>query len=233
MNYLAHLYLSHDSEESIVGSIIADSVKGSLVNQYNPEVLMAIDTHRKVDAFTDTHDMVLKSRKLFGPKRRRFAGIIIDVTFDHFLAKNWSLYSELELDAFTANSYTILKRYRKLLPGDLKFAVPKMIEEDWLGSYRYLDAIGITLDRISKRMERRFNRENNLAGAIVEVKSNYEELETSFNLFFPELISYVKDLKFGDTPQRCSSHFFKAVQCDHDDRQSHPLSFPNPGVRNS
>jgi acyl carrier protein phosphodiesterase len=205
MNYLAHLYLSEDSEESMLGSVIADFVKGPLVDQYPAEILTAIDTHRKVDAFTDTHDMVLKSRKLFSSKRRRFAGIIIDVVFDHFLARNWSLYSELELDEFITKSYSMLKRYRKLLPGDSKFGVPKMIEEDWLGSYRYLDAIGITLDKISRRIERRFNRENNLSGAIEEVRSNYSKLETSFKVFFPALISYVENLeKNGDSPRRYS-----------------------------
>jgi acyl carrier protein phosphodiesterase len=194
MNYLAHLYLSEDSEESILGSIIADFVKGPLVDQYPTKILTAINTHRKVDAFTDAHEMVLQSRKLFSSKRRRFAGIIIDVVFDHFLAKNWSSYSKLELDTFINRSYSILKRYRRLLPGDLKFAVPKMIEEDWLGSYRYLDAIGIILDRISKRMERRFHRENNLHGAIEEVELIYCGLEGNFKVFFPELISYVENL---------------------------------------
>jgi acyl carrier protein phosphodiesterase len=208
MNYLAHLYLSEDSGESMLGSIIADFVKGPLIDQYPAEILTAIDTHRKVDSFTDTHGMVLQSRKLFSSKRRRFAGIILDVVFDHFLAKNWALYSELELSEFIAKSYAILKRSRKLLPGDLKFAVPKMIEEDWLGSYRYLEAIGITLDKISKRIERRFNRENDLSGAIEEVALNYSELESNFKVFFPELISYVESLsKNGDSPRSYSSHF--------------------------
>ncbi len=214
MNYLAHLYLSEDAEDSILGSIIADFVKGPLVDQYPRGILAAINTHRKVDAFTDAHDMVLKGRKLFSSERRRFAGIIIDVVFDHFLAKNWSSYSKLDLDTFIGNSYSILKRYRRLLPGDLKFAVPRMIEEDWLGSYRYLDAIGVTLDRISKRMERRFNRGNNLHGAIEEVKLNFGELQAHFENFFPELISYVESLrKNGDSPRRYSPHFFEAVFC--------------------
>lgn len=214
MNYLAHLYLSDDSEESIFGSIIADFVKGSLVDQYPIGILIAINTHRKVDAFTDAHQMVLNSRKLFSPNRRRFAGIIIDVVFDHFLAKDWSSYSKLELDTFISKSYSILKRYRRLLPGDLRFAVPRMIEEDWLGSYRYLDAIGVTLDRISKRIERRFNRRNNLHGSIEEVKLNYDELRRNFKSFFPELISYVESLrKNGESPRRYSPHFFEAVFC--------------------
>ncbi len=195
MNYLAHLYLSEDSEESIIGSVIADFVKGLLVDQYNPTILKAIEIHRKVDAFTDTHEIVLESRKLFTSKRRRFAGIIIDLSFDHFLVKNWSLYSNRELSEFINKSYAILKRYRKLLPGDLKFAVPKMIEEDWLGSYKNLEAIRITLDKISKRTEKKFGRENNLSGAIEEVKSNYNELEGNFKVFFPELTSYVESLR--------------------------------------
>lgn len=211
MNYLAHLYLSEDSDDSILGSIIADFVKGPLVDQYPREILTAINTHRKVDAFTDAHQIVLKSRTLFSPKRRRFAGIIIDVVFDHFLAKNWSSYSKLELDTFINQSYSILKRYKRLLPADLKFVVPRMIEEDWLGSYRYLDAIGVTLDRISKRIERRFNRQNNLRGAIEEVELSYDVLRGNFESFFPELISYVETLrKNGDSARSYSPHFISS-----------------------
>ena len=127
------------------------------------------------------------------------------------MAKNWSSYSELELDTFINKSYSILKRYRRLLPGDLKFAVPRMIEEDWLGSYRYLDAIGFTLDRISRRIERRFNRRNDLRGAIDEVKSNYDELRGNFESFFPELVSYVVSLrKHRESRRRYDSpHFLK------------------------
>lgn len=199
MNYLAHLYLSEDSAESLLGSIIADFVKGPLIDQFPVKILAAIHTHRKVDAFTDAHEIVFKSRRLFSSKRRRYSGIIIDVVFDHFLAKNWSSYSNLELDEFINTSYAILKKYRKLLPGDLKFAVPKMIEEDWLGSCWYLDAIGNTLDKISRRIEEKFGRKNNLGGAIDEVKRNYIALETNFKIFFPELVSYVGSLeKNGD-----------------------------------
>lgn len=215
MNYLAHLYLSGDSEAAVLGSIMADFVKGPLVDQYPAEILAAIETHRKVDAFTDAHKIVMRSRKLFSSKRRRFAGIIIDVVYDHFLAKNWVLYSDIDLNEFIAKSYSILKRYTNLLPGDLKFAAPKMIEQDWLGSYKNLEAIGVTLNRISKRIERRFNRENGLRSSIEEVNSNYSQLEDSFKVFFPELISYVENLKKnGDTSGRHRRNFIRQFHCD-------------------
>ncbi|MEQ9617882.1 MAG: ACP phosphodiesterase [Deltaproteobacteria bacterium] len=195
MNYLAHLYLAEDSDESILGNLLGDFVKGPLRDEYGPEIIKGIKTHRKVDLFTDSHENFLTSKRMIGAERRRFAGVIIDLTFDHFLAKNWSDYSSSELTGFIGNTYELLMRHREILPEKLQYFLPRMIDEDWLGSYRELDGIGRTLDRISGRLRRRFNRENTLAGAVEEIESNYDRLEDSFHEFFPQVISFVENYR--------------------------------------
>lgn len=198
MNYLAHIYLAGDTEESLLGNIMGDFVKGPIDGGLHPEIERGIRTHRKVDAFTDSHEVYRASRRLISPERRRFSGIIMDLAFDHLLARNWAMYSDKDLGALIRETYDVLIRRRDLLPEKFRLSLPRMIEEDWLGSYQTLEGAGIAIDRISGRLRRRFGRENTLKGAIGEVERNYEELERNFNAFFPELISFVEDLRIGD-----------------------------------
>lgn len=198
MNYLAHIFLAGDSEESLLGNIMGDFVKGAIGNGFHPGIEEGIRTHRKVDVFTDSHEIFRASKKLMSPGRRRFSGVIIDLAFDHLLSKNWASYSDTDLDSFIRNTYTLLERRKAALPERFRLFLPRMIEEDWLGSYRTLEGTGIALDRISERLRRRFGRENKLSGAIEEIESNYRELDDNFNAFFPELISFVEDLRIAD-----------------------------------
>jgi acyl carrier protein phosphodiesterase len=191
MNYLAHLYLAEDSADSIIGNLLGDFVKGRLDDRYGEGIVKGIATHRKVDSFTDSHELILSSKRLISAERRRFSGIIVDLGFDHFLARNWSEYSSVDLGVFTKKIYDLLKDHENLLPDGLKSVVPRMAEEDWLGSYKEIEAVGKALDRIA----RRFKRENNLTGAIEELVKNYKKLEENFRAFFPQLTSYVESYR--------------------------------------
>jgi acyl carrier protein phosphodiesterase len=198
MNYLAHIFLAGDSEESVLGNLMGDFVKGPIGNGFHQEIEKGLRTHRKVDVFTDSHEIFRASKKLMSPERRRFAGVIIDLAFDHLLSKNWASYSDIDLGSFIRETYVLLDRRKAILPERFRLFLPRMIEEDWLGSYRTLEGTGIALDRISERLRRRFHRENKLRGAIEEIESNYKELDNNFNMFFPELISFVEDLKIAE-----------------------------------
>ncbi len=202
MNYLAHLYLAEDTDESRLGNLLGDFVKGPIDNRYSPGITKGIRTHRKVDVFTDSHRKFIDSKKLISLERRRFAGVIIDLSFDHFLAKNWAAYSDAELNSFTRSIYEMLRRNSHLLPERLALFLPRMIDEDWLGSYVKLESIAWAIDRISKRLERRFKRQNTLSGAVEEIESNYRELDRNFKDFFPELIGFVENYRNGATEQR-------------------------------
>jgi acyl carrier protein phosphodiesterase len=188
MNYLAHLYLADASEEFLIGSFLGDFVKGSIGDQYRPEIRSGIQFHRKIDIFADNHEKTVASRNLFGREKRRFAGIILDICYDHFLSTHWSEYSDTGLTEFIAHAYALLQKYQDIYPKRLKSVLPRLIRQNWLGTYITLEGVEITLNRIARRI----SRKNSLEGSLSEIRSNYAELETNFLAFFPDLEVYAK-----------------------------------------
>jgi acyl carrier protein phosphodiesterase len=189
MNYLAHLYLAEGSPESLVGSILGDFVKGTIEDKYPQGVRRGIELHRKIDTYTDSHETTRASRNLFSPRRRRFAGIIVDLCYDHFLYRHWQKFTEEELGGFILHVYGILLDPGAMLPERLRAMIPVMIREDWLGSYQDLQGVEQALSRLSKRI----TQGDRLLGAIKEIKHHYLKLEADFLIFFPDLESYVKN----------------------------------------
>lgn len=189
MNYLAHLYLAEGSSESLVGSILGDFVKGAIQDKYSQGVKRGIELHRKIDTYTDSHETTRASRNLFSPLRRRFAGIIVDLCYDHFLYRHWHQFSEVELGGFISHVYDILLAPGAMLPERLRAMIPVMIREDWLGSYRDLQGVEQALNRLSKRI----TQGDRLLGAIEEIKHHYLKLEADFLFFFPDLEYYAKN----------------------------------------
>jgi acyl carrier protein phosphodiesterase len=191
MNYLAHLYLAEDSPESLLGSMMGDSVKGAIGDRYPPKITRGIELHRKIDSYTDSHPITRASRDLYSPVRRRFAGIIVDLCYDHFLYRHWSEFSDVILDQFISRVYEVLMTHRATLPARMEAMVPVMIREDWLGSYR--DLIGV--EKALNRLSRRVTNGDRLLGAIEEIKLHYRSLEANFLIFFPDLIHFVQNFQ--------------------------------------
>lgn len=188
MNYLAHLYLSEPHAQAWLGSLLGDFVKGPLDGRYGEEITRAIAMHRKIDVFTDAHPLVLRSRSRISAQRRRYAGIMVDVFYDHFLAKNWNDFHEEPLAEFTGRVYGILTRNHALLPARLQRVAPMMIELDWLGSYADVGSIHTALDRMGQRLK----RENRLTNSAEELVGNYALLEADFRAFLPEVLRYTR-----------------------------------------
>ena len=186
MNYLAHLFLSDGTPESLIGNLLGDFVKGSIENIYSLKIIEGIYLHRKIDSFTDSHPIFRSSKRLIALDRQRFSGIMIDVFYDHFLAKNWSNYSSIPLPDFTNHVYQVLLENQKILPERLKNILPDMIAHDWLASYRETSTINRAINGISRRIKRK----NNLFGGVEELLLNYQQLQSDFSIFFPELINY-------------------------------------------
>ena len=189
MNYLAHLFLSEGTPESLIGNLLGDFVKGSIENIYPKEITKGIYSHRKIDSYTDSHRIFRSSKKLISLSRRRFSGIMIDVFYDHFLANNWSNYSNIALGDFTNNVYQVLQENQNILPQRLKAMLPNMIAYDWLASYKQTAGINLAINGISRRIKRK----NNLFGGVEELFLNYQQLQADFSVFFPELIDYTKN----------------------------------------
>ena len=183
MNYLAHFYLAEQSSEGLVGSLLGDFVKGRLDDRFSASVRRGIALHRAIDSFTDAHPLHLQSRNRISRQRRRYAGIIIDVCYDHFLCRRWTDYSSESLDGFTRRVYAALRDHHAHLPQRPKQIVARMISDDWLASYAGLENVGHAFTGIARRIERR----NPVAGALAEIEANYAALEGDFKSFFPEL----------------------------------------------
>lgn len=187
MNYLAHLHLGGRAPEQLLGSLYGDFVKGQLEGRFTPELEAAIRLHRQIDSFTDSHPVVLAALGRFPAKRRRFAGIILDVFFDHCLARQWRHYSAEPLDEFTGDVYRVLQRTPDL-PGRLANVAPYMIADDWLGSYREFEVLG----QVFRGISRRLSKPDALAGAMEDLAALYAPLTEDFQVFYPILQSFAQ-----------------------------------------
>jgi acyl carrier protein phosphodiesterase len=190
MNYLAHMLCSNGTPASMLGNFIADFVKGDVEGRFPREVAEGILHHRRADCFTDSHEVFGASRRLISRARRRYAGVIIDVLYDHFLATSWERYSSTTLDEFVGRVYENLGGNRVAVPHPVPMVIEKMVREDWLRSYRSLDGIDLTFRRISRRVQ----RENPLGTAIEELERNYDPLRDHFHSFFPQVLAQFRTL---------------------------------------
>ncbi|MBS3803278.1 MAG: DUF479 domain-containing protein [Oleiphilaceae bacterium] len=190
MNHLAHLFLSPPSMEARVGNLLGDFARGLKPETLPQEVQTGLKFHRAVDSFTDQHPEVLAAKTVFSAQRRRFAGVALDVLFDHYLLRHWEKFERKPSSVFIREAYEDLDRGQYLMPTQMIRVTQQMIRHDWLNSYRNLDNIGFALDRIAQRI--RFP--NQFAGIITEIKANDRKLETHFLNFFPELIEFYQNL---------------------------------------
>lgn len=189
MNYLAHLHLGGDRPAQLLGSLYGDFVKGPLAGQWPADIEAAIRVHRRIDAFTDSHPLIHIAKTRFPQERRRMAGVLLDVFFDHCLARDWGRFSEEPLEQFTQRVYGVLGRTPGL-PERLARIAPRMAAQDWLGSYREFTV----LQDVVFGMSRRLSRPALLDGAWEELERLYLPLSYDFREFYPELQAFVRNL---------------------------------------
>ncbi|MDP3442077.1 MAG: acyl carrier protein phosphodiesterase [Ignavibacteria bacterium] len=186
MNYLAHAYLSGDDPEILFGNFVADSIKGKKLNDYPLRIQEGVQLHRAIDNFTDQHEIVRQCNELLQPIFRKYAGVITDIYFDHFLALHWHRYSEKDLVEFSMHVYqTLLKRYT-ILPPRSRRILPWMMAQNWLVGYANLR----DLQRVFNGMSRRTKFDSGMENAVVFLVDNYLFFERNFNAFFPELMQF-------------------------------------------
>jgi acyl carrier protein phosphodiesterase len=188
VNFLAHAYLAGSSDHAIVGSLMGDFVKGPLRDRYGAEITRALALHRRIDTYTDSHHVVRQSRRRVSPARRRFAGILVDMFYDHFLARHWDEYNDMPLERFADRVYAALREHHALLPERLQAIAPRMAATDWLGSYRSVEAVGMALDRMGQRLK----RGNALLRSSEELLANYDAFDADFHAFFPEVMRFAR-----------------------------------------
>ena len=191
MNWLAHLLLAEPSPEGRLGNLLGDLVKGEARKSLSPQLQKGIACHQAIDIFTDKHAVVRQSKQRIDAEYRRFAGILIDVFYDHILATNWHNYSQVPLREFTTTIYASWSVHLPYLPTYARAVVERLIIEDWLAEYSTLGGIESTLAGISRRLSRRRQQAYDLTPAMTQLTSNYEILERDFQKFFPQLQQHV------------------------------------------
>ena len=187
MNFLSHLYLAGESEGLIIGNYIADSVKGKAFEQFSPEIQEGIILHRKIDTFTDSHPIVDRSKQRLREKYKKYASVIVDIYYDHYLAVNWHHHSDIELNVFVQNVYKIIQNNHSVLPEKSVLFTKYMLQHNILFAYSKLDGI----EQVLNGMANRASFKSNMEFAIHDLKEHYFLFEEEFNLFFPELKSFV------------------------------------------
>lgn len=191
MNFLAHLFLSGNRPKIMVGNFIGDFVKGRNPHErYEAGIAAGIELHRSIDHFTDTHEIVKISKNRLRPVYRHYAGVIIDMFYDHFLAKNWTVYSNEQLADFALRAYRLIEEHETILPDKVKYLMPHMTTGNWLVNYGQLQG----LERALTGMTKRSAYDSKMNESVKELNLYYGDFEKEFTSFFPELEQHCKNL---------------------------------------
>ena len=188
MNFLAHIYLSFEDDEITIGNFIADSIRGNKFKHLPERVQTGIMLHRQIDTFTDAHPTVRQSTKRLHENYGHYSGIIVDIFYDHYLAKNWKTYSDTPLDVFVDNFYDLLEDNYEILPIGVQRMMPYMISDNWIFNYSKMDGIA----RVLNGMNRRTKNKSKMNFAILDLEKHYNAFEKEFTSFFEELTDFSK-----------------------------------------
>jgi len=191
LNYLAHLYLSEGDPDSLIGSLMGDFVKGRIDPALSPAMRWGIQLHRRIDSFTDAHAVFRRSKRRIRPEFRRYGGILVDLYYDHFLARQWSRYSTVPLEDFAQKVYSLMQERQHGFPATMQRSVSYMIANELLQSYEDLKGI----ERALQGIEGRLKRPSRLREAVLDLEDNHRALADDFAIFFPDLIRFVR--RFG------------------------------------
>ncbi|MCP4390525.1 MAG: DUF479 domain-containing protein [Gammaproteobacteria bacterium] len=195
MNHFAHLVLSQPTLESTVGNLLGDFARGLDQDSLPPAVVAGLHNHRVVDRFTDSHPRVQAMKIGFSRERRRFAGIALDIYFDHLLINHWQQFEQRHLDSLIEEFYQRMSQARELMPDEnMRRVTRRMVEYDWFGSYRDIDAVAESLDRVAGRI--RFS--NRFDNSIEDLLRNHDMICEGFMEFYPQLQRHVTELALED-----------------------------------
>ncbi|PZR15553.1 MAG: DUF479 domain-containing protein [Flavobacterium psychrophilum] len=188
MNFLAHLYLSGDNDLVKIGNFMADGIHGK-PDTFPADVQKGILLHRAIDTYTDAHPIFRQGTKRLHARYHHYAGVIMDIFYDHFLAKNWLDYHKQPLLDYTLAFYKSLEDNYEILTEKTKGLMPYMIQYNWLASYATVEGIG----RILSQMDNRTKNKSGMRTSVDELQEFYKEYETEFTTFFEDMKAFVKE----------------------------------------
>ena len=167
--------------------MLGDFVKGPLPAGLSPELASGVALHRAIDSFAERHPAFVSSRQRVGAKRRRVAGVLVDLFYDHLLARDWADYGSGTLEDYVQEVYVSLSEYHECLPDSAREMSRLMHQQNWLCAYRDLSSLGRVIDRMSVY---RFRRENPLAGGVEEFLADAEGFASDFRCFMPDALVF-------------------------------------------
>ena len=190
MNFLAHALLAGEGDTDRIGGVLGDFVKGYLPAGLLPDLAAGVALHRAIDGYADRHLAFAASRARISPARRRVSGVLVDLFYDHLLARDWAAHGRGTLEDYTAQLYGLLKDYPGPLPQQARDVATRMRTRDWLCSYRSVAAVGRAIDQMAVY---RLRRANSLAGGIEEFIADADGFASDFRLFLPDALSFAAD----------------------------------------
>ncbi len=189
MNYLAHCLLSCSEEDILIGNFMTDFLKKSEESNYEGRILDGIYLHRKIDSYTDAHPDSLELRALLRKRHGKYASVVVDLIWDHFLSTNWERFSAESLEDFNTRIYEILIRRKAELPLKLNLKIENMVANDFLMAYANQENMQASLEW----MDSRVNFKSAFSEATLDIKENRQTISSLFHSFFPDLLSYAKN----------------------------------------
>ena len=189
MNFLAHIHLSGENEFIKIGNFMADGVRGKQYENFPQEIQKGILLHRAIDTFTDAHPLFRQSTKKLHSRYHHYAGVIVDMYYDHFLAKNWSDYHNESLALYSEKFYQSLLDNHSILTSKTQHLLPYMMEYNWLVNYQSVPG----LEGILSQMDRRTKNQSLMRFATEELVAHYDEFEAEFSLFYKEVQLFSKN----------------------------------------
>lgn len=189
MNFLAHIHLSGENEMIKIGNFMADGVRGKQYENFPLAIQKGILLHRAIDTFTDAHPIFRQSTKKLHSRYHHYAGVIVDMYYDHFLAKNWSDYHNESLALYSEKFYQSLLDNHSILTSKAQHLLPYIMEYNWLVNYQSVSGI----ERILNQMDHRTKNQSLMRFATEELVAHYDEFEAEFSLFYKEVQLFSKN----------------------------------------
>jgi acyl carrier protein phosphodiesterase len=186
MNFLAHALLAGDDAALVVGGVVGDWIKGPLPGCLPPDLARGVALHRAIDSHAETHPAFRRSRARVSPARRRYSGVLVDIFYDHLLARDWECIHHQPFAAFRAGVYGHVTERLADLPQDSHYALKLMASEDWFHGYAEVDGVADVL----ARMARRARRPNPLAGGEAEFLADGEGFRSDFGPWLAESLAF-------------------------------------------
>lgn len=183
LNFLAHIYLSGENDFLKIGNFIADTVRGKQYLEYPQAIQQGILLHRKIDSFTDQHPIFRMSKKRIFPIFGHYSGVIVDIYYDYFLAKNWHYFSDVSLSEYTNEFYRLLLQHQNLFNEKANLLISHMIKDNWLESYQTLKGI----ESIFFQMDKRTGFISKMKLATNVLQEDETTFEKEFFIFFKEI----------------------------------------------